>query len=584
LYKVLQWEQLKNNKIEEVFRVGKIKFEKTYRSGAVTNGAHKSGNRAHLRSVGLLDDDIEKPFIGVVNSFNEMHPGHIHLNLLAAEIKKGIHEAGGIPFEFNTISICDGITQGHDGMSYVLPSRDYITDSIELVVQAQQLDGIVLLASCDKIEPGMLMAAARLNIPAIFVTGGPMMPGNHAGEAMAISDMREVAGRWQRGEVTDDEFYEMECSVCPGPGSCAMQGTANTMAVVAETIGMTLPNCATLHAVDSAKKRLAKESGRTIVELVKKDIKPTDFITKNSLINAIRVCSATSGSTNASLHIPALAHELGIDIDINDFEVESRTTPYLVKLKPSGKTTFLDFHLAGGVPALLKEMLPILNENEKICTGQTIREVAEGAKNRNKEVIRPLTNPFSQHGTYAVLGGSLAPEGSIVKESGVSEKMKVHKGPARVFNSEEEATRAVYDGVVMAGDVVIVRYEGPKGGPGMPEMLATTSAIMGMGLGDSTALVTDGRFSGATRGPCIGHVSPEAALGGPIGLVKDGDIIELDIPNRKLNLLVSEEELTERRLKFIPLDKGVKSKVLKRYAALVGPVSKGAILKTSLED
>jgi dihydroxy-acid dehydratase len=564
--------------------MGKIIFNKPYRSGDVTNGAHKSGNRAHLRSVGLLDDDIEKPFIGVVNSFNEMHPGHIHLNLLSAEIKKGIHEAGGIPFEFNTISICDGITQGHEGMSFVLPSRDYITDSIEIVVQAQRLDGIVLLASCDKIEPAMLMAAARLNIPAIMVTGGPMMPGNYDGVDMAISDMREVAGRWQRGEVSDKQFYEMECSVCPGPGSCAMQGTANTMAVVAEVLGMTLPNCATLHAVDSAKKRLAKESGKVIVELVKKDIKPRDYITKNSLINAIRVCSATSGSTNAALHIPALAYELGIDIDINDFEEESKTTPYLVKLKPSGKTTFLDFHRSGGVPALLKEMLPLLHADERICTGQTIGEVAENAENRNQEIIRPLTNPFSPYGTYAVLSGSLAPGGSIVKESGVSEKMKVHKGPACVFNSEEEATRAVYDGIVKAGDVVIVRYEGPKGGPGMPEMLATTSAIMGMGLGDSTALVTDGRFSGATRGPCIGHVSPEAALGGPIGLVENGDIIELDIPNRKLNLLVPEEELARRRANFKPFDKGVKSKVLKRYAALVGPVSKGAILKTGLED
>lgn len=559
--------------------MGKIDFNKKYRSGQITNGVHKSGNRAHLRALGLLDEDMEKPFIGIANSFNSMHPGHMHLRELAEEVKQGIWAAGGVAFEFNTIAICDGITQGHIGMNYVLPSRDNIVDSIELISQAQQLDGIVFLASCDKIEPAMLMTAARLNIPSIMVTGGPMLPGYFNGTEMAISDMREVAGKWRKGEVSTEDFYEMECNVCPGPGSCAMNGTANTMAIVAEVIGLTLPGCSTIHAAHSGKKRIAKQSGKEIVRLVKEDVKPREIVTRNSLYNAIKVCSAIGGSTNATLHIPALASELGIDIELDDFDRLSRETPHLVNLKPSGKNTFLDFQRSGGILALLKEMMPLLAADERTVSGRTIREIAAEAENKNPEIIRPLNNPVHPQGSYGVLKGNICPEGSVVKISGVSEKMRVHTGPAVVFDYEEAATQAVYEGKVKAGDIVVIRYEGPKGGPGMREMLATTSAIMGMGLGESTALITDGRFSGATRGPCVGHVSPEAALGGVIGLIENGDLIKLDIPGRRLELLVSDEELERRRKEWRCLNKNVTSPVLRRYAALVTSVSKGAVLK-----
>ena len=564
--------------------MGNIHCNKKYRSGQVTNDVQRSGNRAHLRAIGLSDAEIEKPFIGIANSWNEMHPGHMHLRDIAQSVKDGVRMAGGVPFEFNTISICDGIAQGHIGMRYVLPSRDYIADSIELVVEAQRLDGLVCIASCDKIEPAMLMAMVRLNLPCIMVTGGPMLPGHFEGKDIAISDMREMAGKWHRGQITDQQFYDMECSVCPGPGSCAMNGTANTMAVVAEVLGMTLPGCATIHAVDAAKKRIAKESGMEIVRLVNKDIKPSDIITRNSYVNAIKVCSAIGGSTNATLHIPAIAWESGIDIQLDDFDELSRQTPHLIDLKPSGQATFLDFHSSGAVPALLKEMLSLLDDQEKTVCGLTIRQVADNAKNKNRRIIRPLDNPIHPSGSYAVLKGNICPEGSIVKQSSVSEKMKVHQGPAIVFDSEEQAVDAIYAGKVKPGNVVVLRYEGPKGGPGMREMLSATSALMGMDLGNSTALITDGRFSGATRGPCVGHVSPEAAVGGVIGLIKDGDMISLDIPGRKLELLVDENLLEERSKNWKCIDKGITSSVLKRYAAMVTTVSKGAVLKTDFHS
>lgn len=555
----------------------KIHFQKPYRSGAVTNGIHVAGNRAHLRSVGLLDDDIEKPFIGIVNSFNEMHPGHIHLNTLATEIKKGVHEAGGIPFEFNTIAICDGITQGHVGMNFVLPSRDLITDSIELMAEAQQLDGLVFLSSCDKIEPAMLMAAVRLNLPCVFVTGGPMEPGNYRGEKMAISDMREMSGKLTRGEISEQAFYEMECSVCPGPGSCAMAGTANTFAVLAEVMGLTMPGMATAHAVTSKKKRLSKASGLRVVELVQQNIKPRDFITKETIKNMIVVASAMGGSTNATLHIPAIAHELEVDITLKDFDGISRATPYLIKLKPSGKTTFLDFEEAGGVPVLIKELTPLLTDQLTV-SGQTLFEIADAVENRRPDILKSLKEPIAAQGGYAVLTGNLAPDGSIIKQTAVSENMMQHTGPARIFNSEEAAVQALYHNKIQPGDVLVLRYEGPKGGPGMREMLAATSAMMGMGLGTSCAIITDGRFSGATRGPCVGHISPEAAAGGVIGLVEEGDLIAIDIPNRSLELLVSEQELHARRQRFQPVDKGVTSKALTRYAALVSSAAEGAVL------
>jgi len=554
-----------------------LKISKQTRSRLVVGGPDRAGQRAHLRSLGLSSADLDRPFIAVVNSFNEMHPGHVHLRGLAEEVKKGIWQAGGVPFEFETISICDGITQGHLGMRYVLPSRDIIADSIELVVQAQRMDGCVFISSCDKIEPAMLMALARLDLPSVMLTGGPMLPGDFQGRKVAIPDMREAVGRWRRGRLSDQEMLELEACVCPGPGSCAMMGTANTMACVAEALGLTLPGCATAHAVGSRKKRLAKDSGALAVELVAKDLRPSRILTRNSLENAVRLCAALGGSTNALLHLPALAGELGLKLGPADFDRLSRDTPHLTSIKPAGPHTLWDLERAGGVPAVLKRLLPLLHAGERNLLGQTLEQVARAAVVMDPEVIRPLDDPVHPQGAYAVLHGNLAPEGSVVKQTGVSEKMLVHRGPARVFDSQEEADQAVYQGRVKPGDVVVLRYEGPKGGPGMREMLGTTAALMGMGLGESTALITDGRFSGATRGPCIGHVAPEAAAGGPIAYVKDGDMIEIDIPGRRLELLVEPDEL-ERRRREMPLKQKELKGVLARYRRLVGSVAQGARL------
>jgi len=553
-------------------------INKKYRSRIVVQGPAKAGHRAHLRSLGLLDQDLSRPFIGVVNSWNEMHPGHVHLRGLAEEVKKGVFQAGGVPFEFNTISICDGITQGHLGMRYVLPSRDIIADSIELVAEAQQLDGLVLISSCDKIEPAMLMVMARLNLPAVMVTGGPMRPGLFQGRQVAIPDMREAVGRWVTGQLSDQEILELECSVCPGPGSCAMMGTANTMACVAEIIGASLPGSATSHAVDSAKKRLARQSGLEAVRLVEENVRPRDFITRGSLENAVILCAALGGSTNALLHLPALAGELGFDLGPDDFDRLSRTTPHLTHIKPAGPHTLWDLERAGGVPAVVSRLLPLLHGEEKNLLGQSLAQVAAGARVSDPEVIRPLDDPVHPQGSYAVLKGNLAPEGCVVKQTGVDPGMMVHRGPARVFDSEEEGTEAIYQGRVKPGDVVVLRYEGPKGGPGMREMLAATAALMGTGLGQNTAIITDGRFSGATRGPCLGHISPEAAAGGLLAYVQEGDLIEIDIPGRRLELQVAEAELEKRRA-ATPLKVREAKGVLARYRRLVGSVAGGARLE-----
>ncbi len=560
-----------------------VDIRKSYRSRILVEGSAKAGERAHLRSLGLSDRDLARPFIGIANSWNEMHPGHIHLRELAAEVKYGIYQAGGIPFEFNTIAICDGITQGHVGMKYVLPSRDFIVDSIELIVEAQQLDGLVFLCSCDKIEPAMLMALARLNLPSIMVTGGPMKPGAFEGKSVAISDMREAVGRWRSGHLSDQQIHEMECTVCPGPGSCAMNGTANTMACVAEVLGVSLPGCATSHAGDSAKKRIARESGAVAVGLVEDDLRPAHFLTKESFANALTVCSAISGSTNAMLHIPAIAGELGIGVTPEDFDRASRTTPHLIALKPSGPHTMWDMELAGGLPALLGQLRSLLQLEQKTVTGRTLAQTLEGAAVKDDRVIRPLDSPVHKEGGYAVLKGNLAPDGCCVKQTGVDPSIMVHSGPARIFDSEEEAEQAIYDRQVQAGDVVVIRYEGPKGGPGMREMLGATAALMGMGLGKSTVLVTDGRFSGATRGPCIGHIAPEAAAGGLLAYVQDGDIIAVDIPRRSIELHIDADELERRRettgLKMAPV-KGV----LARYRMLVGSTAAGAPLRDGSEE
>jgi dihydroxy-acid dehydratase len=556
-----------------------FKIYKTTRSKAIVSGPNRAGHRAHLRSLGLTDDDFEKPFIGIANSWNEMHPGHVHLRSLAEDVKKGIWQAGGIPWEFNTIALCDGLVHGHMGMQYTLPSRDFIADSVEIMVQGQQLDGVVCLCSCDKIIPGMMMAITRLNVPAIMVTGGPMMPGTFKGKAVAIPDMREGVGKWVKGEYSDEEAKELECSVCPGPGSCAMNGTANTMSCVAEVMGLSLPGCGTAHAVTSAKKRIAKQSGQQIVLLVRDNMRPSDFINKKSFENALTLTAAIGGSSNAAIHIPAIAKEMGIQVTLDDIETINKRTPHITNLKSAGPHTFWDLEQAGGVPAVIKELLPLLHSSEKTCSGLSIKQIAEKAINKNNDVIRPLTNPVHKEGSFAILKGNLAPRGCIVKQTGVDPAMMEHTGPARVFDSEGEAEKAIYDGKIKPGDIIVIRYEGPKGAPGMPEMFSATAALMGVGLGKTSAIVTDGRFSGATRGPCIGHVSPEAAAGGLIAYIKEGDMIEINIPKRLLHLSISEQELATRKNEMKIKHTDITSPLLKRYVKSVGDVSDGAVLQ-----
>lgn len=552
------------------------------RSSELVNGIDRAGHRAHLRGIGLIDKDMSRPFIGIANSFNEMHPGHMHLRRLAEAVKTGVLLGGGIPFEFNTIAICDGLAQGHEGMCYVLPSREIIADSIEVMAQAQRLDGLVCIGGCDKIVPGMLMAMARLPIPTMMLTGGPMLPAKFRGEDKAIYEVREASGLWSRGLLTDEEFKEFEECVIPGPGSCAMMGTANTMSVVAEALGLTLPGCATIHAVDSKKTRIAKETGMRIVELVMENVGPASrFLTMEAFENAIRVAMSVGGSTNSLLHIPAIAREVGLRITPEDFERISRQTPYLAKIKPSGKHTLKDLDSAGGVPAVMKELLELdlLHADVRGVSGMSVLEIASRARNRNQEVIKKANEPYAPSGSLAILKGSLAPNGAVVKQTAVSEKMLVFTGRARVFESEEASIEAMRSGAVKPGDVVVIRYEGPKGGPGMREMLTATTTLMGMGLGESVALVTDGRFSGSTRGPCVGHVSPEAAAGGPIAFVKDGDEILIDIPARRLDLLVDAKEMAKRNAAWQPPELKVQSGYLARYSRSVSSADEGAVLK-----
>ncbi|MBC7330844.1 MAG: dihydroxy-acid dehydratase [Synergistetes bacterium] len=549
------------------------------RSRIVVEGVEKAGMRALLKACGLIDEEIARPFVGVVNSWNEMHPGHRGFRQIAEAVKEGIRLAGGVPFEFNTISICDGITQGHKGMCYVLPSREIIADSIEVVAEAQQLDGLVFIAGCDKIVPGMLMAMMRLNIPSVMVTGGPMIPGSFKGRSLAIYEIREATGLLKRGLMTEEEFKEMEDSICPSFGSCSMMGTANTMSCFAEALGVALPGSATTHAVYSKKLREAKLSGIQVMRLIEKGIRPSDIVNESSFENAMKLVVAVGGSSNALLHIPAIAYEMGIKITPDDFDRISRTTPHLVNVKPSGPYTLKDLDDAGGIPVVMKELSPLLNLDAKNIALSTLREVVEKAKNHNKEVIRPLDNPVHREGSLVILKGNLAPKGAVVKQTAVSPAMRVHTGPARVFDSGEDAVRSILEGKVSKGDVIVIRYEGPRGGPGMREMLSATAVLVGMGLGESTALITDGRFSGSTRGPCVGHISPEAASGGPIAIVQDGDLITIDIDNRKIELHLSSEEIERRFENWSPPPPKVDRGYLARYAQSVTSADEGAILR-----
>ena len=560
----------------------KMMHFKDYRSGILTNGIERAAHRALLYSTGLEKDDLKKPLIAVVNSFTEMVPGHIHLRSLVDYVKQGVYEAGGIPREFNTIAVCDGICQGHKGMKYSLMSREVIADSIECMVEAHQFDAMVMMPGCDKIVPGMLMAAMRLNIPAIFVTGGPMLPGSYQGRRLTLTDMRELIGQTQTGKMTVEELMEAEQCALPGVGTCAMLGTANTMSCLTEVLGMALPGCGLAHAVGAKKARLAKQSGRRIVQMVEEHLTPRRIMTREALRNAIAAGMAMGASTNSTLHIPAIAHEGGLNVTLEDFDEISRKVPYICNIKPSGQHPLVDLEEAGGIPAVLKEIESKLDTSVLTVTGKTLRENLEGVKVLENDVIFPLSQPKNKEGGIAILHGNLAPGGAVVKKSGVKESMYYFEGRARVFHSMEEACAAVSGDQIKQGDILVLTYEGPKGGPGMREMHMVTSLIVGRGMDEMCALVTDGRFSGSTRGPCIGHVSPEAAAGGPIAAVQEGDKIIIDIPNRSLTLCVPEEEIRRRLARVAHIYKE-RTPALARYAALVTSADQGAILKTPEE-
>jgi dihydroxy-acid dehydratase len=549
------------------------------RSDAVKVGVERAPHRALLKALGLADSDLKKPFIGVVNSFTNIVPGHAHLNQVADAVKAGIVSAGGVPFEFNTIGICDGIAMGHSGMRYSLPSRELIADSVEVMVQAHKFDGIVLITTCDKITPGMLMAAARLNIPAIMVTGGPMLSGVYKGKKVGTDSMFEAIGKVAAGKMDEEELKCLEDVACPGCGSCNGMFTANTMACVTEALGMSLPGCATPPAVSAERLRIAKATGERIVGLVKENLKPRDILSPDSFENAIMVDMALGGSTNTVLHVVAIANEAEVDLPLSAFDKLSRRVSHLCSMIPSGPYDMKELDEAGGIPAVMKQLEKKLHLEVVTVTGKTVKENIASAVVLNPEVIRSLDNPVHKEGGIAILTGNLAPDGAVVKAAGISANMMVHQGPAKTFDSEEDAMKAILNKKIKKGDIVVVRYEGPKGGPGMREMLSPTATIAGMGLSESVALITDGRFSGATRGPCIGHVSPEAAVGGPIGLLKDGDIIEIDVPKRKLSVKLSAEELAKRAKTWTPKEPNVKTGYLVRYSQLVQSADKGSVLK-----
>ena len=552
------------------------------RSDVTKKGVPAAPNRALFYALGYTQEELERPLIGVVCSHNEIVPGHMNLDKISEAVKAGIRAAGGTPVEFPAIAVCDGIAMGHVGMKYSLVTRDLIADSTEAMAQAHQFDGLVMIPNCDKNVPGLLMAAARVNIPTIFVSGGPMLSGTLCGgRRVGTSEMFEAVGAYYAGKLDDDGLREWEESACPTCGSCAGMFTANSMNCLTEAIGMGLRGNGTIPAVMSARLRLAKHAGMKIMELVEKNICPRDIMTEAAFHNAETVDMALGCSTNTMLHLPAIAHECGITLSFDMSNEISAKTPNLCHLAPSGNTFMEDLERAGGVYAVMAELnkAGLLHTDVTTCTGRTVGENLSGVQNLNPEVIRPIENPYSRTGGIAVLKGNLAPDGCVVKQAAVAPEMLVHEGPARVFNSEDEAITAIYAGKIAAGDVVVIRYEGPKGGPGMREMLNPTSAIAGMGLDKTVALITDGRFSGATRGASIGHVSPEAASGGPIGLVEEGDLISINIPDHRIHLNVSDEELERRRAAWVCPEPKVKTGYLARYAKLVSSADKGAILE-----
>lgn len=568
---------LELEKLEKEFEIK----DSRYRSSTLTNGLGKSGQRALLYATGMDEEDMKKPFVAVIGSFSEMVPGHVHLRELADYVKQGVIEAGGVPRQSETIAICDGLCQGHKGMCYPLASRDLIADSVEMVVEAHHFDAMVLLPGCDKIIPGMLMAAARLDIPAIVVPGGPMMPGNVGGNPLfCSSELREYPGRVEAGKVTVQQMKEAEKAALPTVGSCAHLGTANSMCMLTEVLGMALSGAGTAPAVSNKRKRIAKASGRAVMEMLRTGLTPRKILTREALLNGVAGAMATGSSTNLVLHLLAIAHEAGVELSLQDFDTVSREVPFLCNLQPSGKYPIVSLDASGGIPAVMKTIEGKLHTEAMTVTGRTVKQQLETVEVHPDDVLRTLDHPQKPEGGIAVLHGNLAPDGAVVKQSGVREDMYHFVGKARVFDSMEEADAAVSGDTIRKGTVLVIRYEGPKGGPGMREMLSTTALIMGRGMDADCALITDGRFSGATHGPCIGHISPEAAAGGPIAFVQDGDEIEIDIENRTLSLHVSEEELRKRREGWQPLKKPRKP-ALAKYAYLVSSADTGAVIDVS---
>ena len=550
------------------------------RSDEMKRGLERAPHRSLFKALGLTDQEINQPMIGIANSANEVIPGHLHLHQVSSAVKAGIRMAGGTPMEFFTIGICDGIVMGHEGMKYSLSSRELIADSIESMAMAYPFDGLVLIPNCDKIIPGMLMAAARLNIPSIVVSGGPMLTGEFQGREIDFITVFESIGKVRVGEMTVEDLREIEGCACPGVGSCAGMFTANSMNCLSEVLGMALPYNGTIPAVFAERIRLAKKTGIQIMELVKRDLRPSQILTRKAFENAITVDMAFGGSTNTALHLPAIAREAGIDLSLQTFNEISEKTPHLCSLSPDGPHHLQDLHRAGGIPALMKELSrkDLIHQDPLTVTGRSVRENFKGKKISNPEIIHPVEKPYHDTGGLAVLFGNLAPEGAVVKQSAVNKAMLKHTGRARVFDSEEEALKVILSGKIKKGEVIVIRYEGPKGGPGMREMLAPTSAIVGIGRDRDVALLTDGRFSGGSRGAAIGHISPEAAEGGPIAIIQDGDQIEIDIPGKKLNLLIANEEMKKRLLQWKPPKKDLKG-YLKRYARLVQSAHTGATFK-----
>ena len=551
------------------------------RSDAVKKGIAQAPQRSLMRALGLTEEEMKKPLVGIVSSYNEIVPGHMNLDKITEAVKMGVAMAGGTPIVFPAIAVCDGIAMGHIGMKYSLVTRDLIADSTECMAMAHQFDALVCIPNCDKNVPGLLMAAARVNVPTVFVSGGPMLAGHVKGEKRSLSSMFEAVGSYAAGTMTEEDVYDFECNACPTCGSCSGMYTANSMNCLTEVLGMGLKGNGTIPAVYSERLRLAKRAGMQVMELLKQNIRPRDIMTKEAFLNALTVDMALGCSTNSMLHLPAIAHEAGVELNPEMANAISEKTPNLCHLAPAGYHYIEELNEAGGVYAVMNELnkLGLLHTECMTATGKTVGENIKGCVNKNPEIIRPVENPYSKTGGIAVLKGNLAPDTAVVKRSAVVPEMQVHEGPARVFDCEEDAIEAIRGGKIVAGDVVVIRYEGPKGGPGMREMLNPTSAIAGMGLGSSVALITDGRFSGASRGASIGHVSPEAAEGGPIALVEEGDLIRINIPEHKMELAVSDEELARRKAAWTPREPKVTTGYLKRYAKMVSSANKGAILE-----